>query len=193
MALSHPVRAQVLSVLSERKASAAEIAEAIDVPVEKVRYHLRALAKAGMVGWQDAEVRRGAREYYWGTSSRQIVEDAEHAQMSPEQIRAICLHTLRLIFNDATAGLREGAFARRNDHVLTRFRPQVDEAGWEELVTVYRAAIAGIERVSERAAKRLEDSGEEAIPVNASLLLFDLEMPERGVPVVPPPGVEEPS
>jgi DNA-binding MarR family transcriptional regulator len=191
-ALVHPIRAQVLALLSERNASAAEIAEATGEPIGKVRYHLRSLAKSGLIGWQEAEDRRGVREYYWGPSSRQILEDEQHSVMSPEEIRLVSLYSLRLMFGDATTGLREGAFVRRNDHCLMRFRPQVDEAGWKELVKVYRSAIAGIERVSERASKRLARSGEIPIPVSASLLLFDLQMPARGIADVPPPQKESP-
>lgn len=187
-ALANPIRAQVLAVLTDRSASAAKIAEIIDEPIGKVRYHLRALAKAELIGWEEAKDRRGTREYYWVARTRQMIEDEQYAEMTPEQIRLVSLYDLRLMFGDATAALREGAFSRRADHLLTRHRPEVDEKGWKELVKVFRTAVAGVEKASERASKRLADSGEKPVTVSAMLLLFDLEAPARHVPAtIPPP------
>lgn len=192
-ALAHPVRAQVLAILADRNASATEIAEAIGEPRSKVRYHLRALAKSGLIGCEGAKNRRGAREYYWVSRTRQLIEDDQCAELSDEQIQMVTLYILRLAFSDASAGIREGSFTRRHNHCVTRFRPVVDEQGWKELVKVYRAAIAGIEAVSERASKRLAKSEAEPVPVSASLLLFDLEEPARPLPAnVPPFEYEQP-
>lgn len=192
-ALEHPVRAQVLAALGDRTASATDIADAIGVPIAKVRYHLRALAKLGLITSKEAENRRGVREYYWAADTPQLVEDEQQADLTPEQDRQISLYVLRLIFGDATAAVRDDTLVRRPDHFLVRFRPMVDERGWKELVEVYRTAFNGIATVSEQAAERLEKSGSDPIPVNASLLLFDLEMPERAPPTIVPgrPGERE--
>lgn len=186
-ALQHPVRAQVLTVLNDRNASAAELAEIVGEPIGKVRYHLRALSKSGLIGWEEAKDRRGVREYFWVVRTSQVIEDEQFLDLTPEQIRMLAVFGLRLMFNDATTALREGAFARRNDHCLTRFRPQVDERGWKELVKVYRSAIEGIERVTDRASTRLERSGEEPVLVSAVLMLFDLEGASQPLPSLVPP------
>jgi DNA-binding transcriptional ArsR family regulator len=190
-ALEHPVRAQVLAALGDRTASAADIAELTDLPIAKVRYHLRALAKLGLITSKEAEDRRGVREYYWAIDTAQLVDDEQQAQLAPEQHRQISLYVLRLIFGDATAAVRDDTLVRRPDHFLVRFRPMVDERGWRELVKVYRTAFNGIAEVSQQAAKRLEKSGLDPIPVNASLLLFDLEMPERAPPTIVPERSEK--
>jgi DNA-binding transcriptional ArsR family regulator len=176
-ALEHPIRAKILAILGERSASAAEIAKSIGEPAAKVRYHLRALVKSGLIRWDGTKDRRGAREYSWIAKTPWWIAGDQFARMSPEQIRLLTLYGLRLIFGDAAAGLREGAFARRPDHWLIWSRPHVDERGWKELVTIYRDALTGIEEVRERAARRLTESGEDPLPVSASLLLFDLEAP----------------
>ncbi len=183
-ALEHPIRARVLAALGDRSASAADIAAAIEVPVAKVRYHLRALAALGLIVRDEAEERRGVREYYWVVNTPQIVEDEEHMNLTPEQSRQIGFYILRLMFADATAALRWGSFAERKDHVLTRFRPAVDEQGWTELVEIYRKAMAEIVQTSERAADRLHRAGAEPLYVNASLLLFEVQIANR-----PPPSL----
>lgn len=179
-ALAHPVRTQVLAALSDRQASAAEIAEIIGQPAGKVRYHLRALAKSGLIGWEEAEDRRGVREYYWAVRTRQMIEDEQYQELTTEQIRLMTLFAMRLMFTDATIALRDGAFVRRNDHCMIRFRLPVDERGWKELVEVYRSAMARIERVRERAAGRISKQDEDPVTVSASLMLFDLKDPPKG-------------
>lgn len=177
-ALEHPVRAQVLAVLTARRATAAEIAEIIDEPAAKVRYHLRTLLKSGLVVWATAKDRRGAREYAWIAEAPKWVTAEQISEMSPDQVRLLTLYGLRLIFGDATRGLRDEAFARRQDHWLVWSRPLVDEQGWSELVGVFGQAFAAIEEVRERATRRLAESGDKPVPICASLLLFDREKPE---------------
>jgi DNA-binding transcriptional ArsR family regulator len=186
-ALAHPTRARVLGVLSDRPASAAEIAEETGTPIARVRYHLRALARAGMIDWAKTEERRGVKEYYWVMKSPQWVEDEQISSLSKEQNQMINLHVLRLIFADAAAGLREEAFARRPDHAVVRYRLLVDEKGWKELVKIVRTALDGIDAVRKRAGQRLSKSGEDPLTVSATLLLFDLESPAHGLSAKPEP------
>jgi DNA-binding transcriptional ArsR family regulator len=190
-ALGHPTRAKVLAVLSDRHASAAEIAELIDEPITKVRYHLRALSKSGMIGWEEAKERRGVKEYYWFTRSPQWIEDHQHHSLSEQENRMINLYILRLVFADAAAGLREGAFNRRPDHAIVRFRLLVDEKGWKELVKIIRTAVDGIDAVRELAGRRLANSKEDPLTASATLLLFDLEKPAHGLSATSTPLQDE--
>ena len=178
-ALEHPVRAQVLAILTDRDACAADIAEALGEPVGKVRYHLRALAKSGLIGSKKAEDRRGVREYHWVARTRQVIDDEQLANLPPRQIELVWLYVLRLVFNDASAAMRDKAYLRRKDYVLHRQMPEVDEQGWRELVKAFRTAAAKVDRIGERASRRLAKSGEDPVRTRASLLLFDLGQSPR--------------
>lgn len=173
-ALQHPLRARILAILTDRSASTSEVVEAVDEPAAKVRYHLRALARSGLIGLQGARKRRGAREHLWFGRTSQLVENEHFESLSPTQIRATVLHFLRLIFTDATAGLRDGSFDRRPDSFIVRYRTQIDERGWSELVAALRKTMLAIETVRNRSAERLGESGEEPLTITAALLLFEL-------------------
>lgn len=187
-ALRHPLRGQILALLSDRSASAAELAEALDEPASKIRYHLRALAKSGLIGSAEKRDRRGAREHRWISRTRQLVEDHELPDLSAEEVRHLIVFFLRLLFNDAEAGLRSDSFTRRTDNCLIRMRPEIDQRGWKELVGIFRSALADIQTVSERASGRLAKSGEDPMVASASLVLFELEEPHRAVPAAVRPG-----
>lgn len=173
-ALEHPLRSRILTALSERSATASEIAALINEPPAKVRYHLRALAKSGLIGLREATDRRGTRERKWIASTPQVMQDEQIRRLSPEQVRAATFHYLRLLFADATAAVRDGTFDRRPEHCMVRFRPRIDEQGWAELVGIFYRAVAEVTEVTERSSRRLETSGADPVMVGASLLLFEM-------------------
>lgn len=73
-----PMRSRLLAELDE-PASAAALASRLDLPRQKVNYHLRALESAGLVGV--AEVRR-----WGGLSERLMVSSARTYVVSPEAL-----------------------------------------------------------------------------------------------------------
>ncbi len=185
-ALEHPVRSRVLALLTDRSASAAEIAEEIDEPASKVRYHLRALAKDGLIGVVETKKRRGTSERRWVSSTPQVIHEEQLLRLSSEQLRISTLFYLRLMFADAARAVREGTFDRRADNCMVRFRPRIDERGWSELVEVFLRAVAETAMVTERSAARLAVSEEDPIMVGASLMLFEMAESTEPIPGATP-------
>ncbi len=64
-ALSHPLRAQALTILNQRVASPKEIAGELSEQVGKVSYHVKELQNLGCVELVDTAQRRGATEHYY--------------------------------------------------------------------------------------------------------------------------------
>lgn len=62
-AYSHPIRIQVLNRLSDAPASPSTIAEEISQPLGNVSYHVRHLAKLGLIELDGTTPRRGAVEH----------------------------------------------------------------------------------------------------------------------------------
>jgi DNA-binding transcriptional ArsR family regulator len=66
-AVEHPLRRQILFAYLEgdyEGASAAEVAAALDEPVSQVAYHLKTLAKCGVLGPIEGNGRRGPEPRY---------------------------------------------------------------------------------------------------------------------------------
>lgn len=57
-----PLRSRLLAMLAERPASATQLAGALDLPRQKVNYHLRALERHGLVELAEERPRRGVTE-----------------------------------------------------------------------------------------------------------------------------------
>ncbi|WP_040479127.1 ArsR/SmtB family transcription factor [Longispora albida] len=60
-ALAHPLRLQMLSLLTGAAMSATEVADELGITHANASYHLRQLASAGVVDVSDGEVVRGGR------------------------------------------------------------------------------------------------------------------------------------
>jgi DNA-binding transcriptional ArsR family regulator len=81
-ALSHPLRAQALTILNERVASPSEIAETLGAGLEHVGYHLRVLRDLGCIELVDTVRRRGFTEHYYRAVERPYLTDREWKHLS---------------------------------------------------------------------------------------------------------------
>jgi len=64
-ALAHPLRVQILEILSERVASPNDLSEELGVGLGHVAYHTRTLDRCGCVELVDTAQRRGATEHFY--------------------------------------------------------------------------------------------------------------------------------
>jgi DNA-binding transcriptional ArsR family regulator len=122
-ALAHPVRLEILELLSLAKegATATECAEVVGLSPSATSYHLRALAKAGMI--QEGPSRGDGRERVWQASYRHYSVSAERVA-SPDEL-------------EAESAMVEAFLARQNDKVrrsLAWVREQDDE--WFDVTTI---------------------------------------------------------
>jgi DNA-binding transcriptional ArsR family regulator len=119
-ALAHPARLEILDHLSLTKdgATATECAELVGLSPSATSYHLRALAKVGMI--QEAPSRGDGRERVWQASYRHYSLAAER-DASVDELAA-------------EAAVVEAFLARQNDRVrryLAKARDEKDE--WFEV------------------------------------------------------------
>jgi DNA-binding transcriptional ArsR family regulator len=80
-AVAHPVRLQILSLLTGAEMSAAEIARALDITQANASYHVRLLARAGQLVETRVEKVRGgrAKKYRYAPGRREATNaDGEH-------------------------------------------------------------------------------------------------------------------
>jgi DNA-binding transcriptional ArsR family regulator len=139
-AIAHPVRLQMLSLLTGTEMSAAEIARELDITQANASYHLRVLAAAGRVVEAGEEKIRGgiAKRYRhpWeaDTGPRRSAHTPEDSElflqaMSQEMIRR---HAL------ATGGPSYSVDAEM----------WLDPADWEEVLAVMRQAAELIHKAA---------------------------------------------
>lgn len=171
-AISHPVRAHVLTVLNERVSSPNKVAKEIGVDVNYVSYHFRELKDRGFIELVRTEPRRGATEHYYRAKAPLMFDDREWEQLPVSIKPTMSADLLRWILADAVAALKAGTFdAGANKH-MSRIPLLVDEQGWKELSAALNEALERVLAIESASAKRLAETDREAIPAMVAMMNF---------------------
>jgi DNA-binding transcriptional ArsR family regulator len=174
--LENPLRLAIFTSLALKPAGAKELSKDLKAPLEKVRYQLNRLRKAGLAEVKEERQRRGVSERIYLVRSEPFTE-AEIAQLSSSQREKAIAAILKAILGDALSALRAGSFAARDDFVVARTPMALDEEGWAEAVAIHRRAQVEILAAREASRIRVEGGGRPIADGFSCLLLFDLARP----------------
>jgi DNA-binding transcriptional ArsR family regulator len=130
-ALMHPLRMRAYVEAVKGPVSAKELAERLEVPLQRMSYHVRLLAESGLLHVVRKTPRRGAVETHYRAVATLDVDD-EALTASPELLTLWTQLLLRLIAEDADHAVEQGAGADE-DFILARAHFAVDAAGRERV------------------------------------------------------------
>jgi DNA-binding transcriptional ArsR family regulator len=172
-ALAHPLRIQILRVLSDRVASPSEIADEISARLPNVSYHVRFLERVGVVELVRTKQRRGAIEHYYRARGRLRITDRVWSQV-PEPIKdAVVDGALAQAVSQVRTAAAAGGFARK-DSLASRWSMRLDEQGFREVSAIVHDALKKAKEIEEQSAKRLAAS-DHATEMNTGLVIMFFE------------------
>lgn len=171
-ALSHELRHSIIGVLWEQPASAAEIAAALDEPVDKIRYQLRILLDAGLIEVHREHRKRGTVErVYAAREQASIITEEEMRGVSEDGRVSYALHLLKAIFRSSLRAVSQGKVAEGNS--LISWSPiLVDAQGLEDLRAIHIEMVHQVQAVKAESARRLGDP-EEGISATSIVVWFE--------------------
>jgi DNA-binding transcriptional ArsR family regulator len=172
-ALSHPLRAHVLTILNERVASPNQIANELEEPLGNVSYHVKTLAEMGCIELVNTEPRRGAIEHFYRAVVRPFFSDRDWKRLPPSARQGISDATLQQIWEDTSEALDAGTFDRRTDRHLSRRPLVLDEQGWQQVNKLLVETMNRVEQIEAQCAKRRAGDGEAGINTNLVLMHFE--------------------
>jgi DNA-binding transcriptional ArsR family regulator len=185
-ALSHPLRAHVLTILNERVASPNQIANELEEPLGNVSYHVKTLAEMGCIELVNTEPRRGAIEHFYRAVVRPFFSDKDWKRLPPSARQGISDATLQLIWEDTSDALNAGTFDRRTDRHLSRSRLVLDEQGWKEVNELLLDTMNRVVEIEAEAAERRVDDSDGGFNTKVVLMHFESsgagEGPKRSKP-----------
>jgi DNA-binding transcriptional ArsR family regulator len=171
-ALAHPIRVRVLGLLEGRTLTPKQIALELGLPLENVSYHVRMLAKFGLIELRHRRMSRGAVEHHYRTKSRPRIT-AKAWEGLPEIVKeALMGAILQQVVELASDALGKEGFSRPDSH-LSRRPVVVDEEGFAEVSRIVSRALDEISEVEKEAAKRLRSDGHEGVPAVVVAMLFE--------------------
>lgn len=176
-ALAHPLRVQILEILTERVASPNWLSEELDTGLTHVAYHTRALDKAGCLELVSTARRRGATEHFYKAAPHAFI-GAPHWRRVPRSVRAgVTAASLQTFMDKALAALEAGTLDQRDDTTLCWMPVRLDDQGWEEVTAIMAAAgervLAAQADCSARLAKASSAGRTEAISAVVALANFE--------------------
>jgi DNA-binding transcriptional ArsR family regulator len=181
-ALAHPLRAQILGVLQERRASPRELADVFGAPLGNVSYHVRCLADLRLIKLVKKTPRRGAIEHHYEATSAAVISDSTWGKASTIVKKAMVASALEEIGRSVNEAAALGGFERREAH-LSRSRLVLDDRGWAELGEALLKLIDRANRISDQSEKRLkrvDHQGERR--ASLAMMLFEDSPSFEGLP-----------
>ena len=175
-ALSHPLRARILSVLGcGRVASPPELAQELGEPIDSVRYHVQQLAAWRCLDLVDKRKRRGAIEHFYTVAQYGYYDSEAWEALTAERRADATRATLTAILADIVGADAAGVLDTRLEMHFTRSPLELDDRGWADLDALMVEAIDGARELSARTSARAaggEISPTDAWPARLMMLLI---------------------
>ena len=166
------MRTRILGMLDERVASPRQLSDELDAPLQNVSYHVRELAKLGLIKLVRTTQRRGAIEHHYRAVAAPHVSDKAWSELPPIVRQRMTTAGLSEIFkqvDDAAAG---GGFVADDAH-LSRTQLVLDEKGRQELAKELGAMVGRVDRIQAQARERLGNDHASEERMTLVMLRFD--------------------
>ena len=159
-ALAHPLRAQLLGILEERRASPRELADELGAPLGTVSYHVRTLAQLKLIKLVKKTPRRGAIEHHYEAVGAAQVSDRLWSETPAIVKNAMVRSALGDVARSVNEAAALGGFNRADSHLM-RTHLTLDEQGWRELADALMQLDAEAQRIQAESEKRLRQANHE--------------------------------
>ena len=130
--LSHELRVEILTILTERMASPNELAKMLDEGLSQVSYHVTVLKDYERIELIKTEPRRGAVEHYYRATSKTLLP-AKTWRGVKKGLRAVVGGSLASdLFNDLADALSAKKLTEADSHIC-RMPLVLDAEGWKNV------------------------------------------------------------
>lgn len=160
--LSHPIRFAILNDMNTpfRQLSPSDFGDSRGEPLSTVSYHFRVLDKAGCIAVVDEVQRRGATEHIYEPVKRAMVWRSEWMKLGAVVRQVVAASALGNAVRQTGSAIDKGTFDKRDDSHLSHDTLWVDEQGWKELHSSFKAHLEDLLLTSQRIFERLEGDPE---------------------------------
>jgi DNA-binding transcriptional ArsR family regulator len=171
-AVSHRIRSQILIILNQGTYTAAEIADIIGEPQNRVGNHIRELLDAGSIEIADTRRRRNAQQHYLRAVRTPFFSEREAEGMTWQERQISAGLIIQSLVAEMMAGLWGGNMFEDPRDWLTWEHLSLDDEGRQELYEEQEKSWERLQAIKARVAKRVSESGDDTGPYIASVLGF---------------------
>jgi len=168
-ALRHPLRTEIIAILSDTCASPREMADTLDADLPNISYHTKELLKLDCIEVVDTEQVRGALKTRYRATTKMLLDTPDWERLGKAVRCGISINALNEVTGRASDAMEAGTFDQRTDRTLITMKMDVDEQGWQDANEALRGAYERISEVEVEAARR-KAQGAKTFRMAASLL-----------------------
>jgi hypothetical protein len=173
-ALAHPLRVQILEILTDRVASPHRLSIELETGLSDVAYHTRALDGYGCLELIETAQRRGATEHFYKANPDCFVGDRSWRKVPRSLLSGVSGATLQTFIDKAIDALEAGTLDGRDDTIFRWMPLLLDQTGWEEVVAIMEEATNMILASQRRSQDRLAaDGAKEAVSTVVGMASFE--------------------
>jgi AcrR family transcriptional regulator len=159
-------------LLTNRPATAEELAQEIGVPAERVEEQVAHLVNANLIiPMEETDGEETKVVYHTNTD---YIDDDAWNRMSYAERRQISGQVANLITAEIDRAIELGTFDARLDRHLSRFPLQLDERGWRQMFALHYDAFHETIKIQAEAAERLRREGGTPILGSSVQALFEV-------------------
>jgi DNA-binding transcriptional ArsR family regulator len=179
-AMSHPLRARILRLLSERDVmSPAELSRVLNADLSKVSYHVRRLEELQCAEEVGRRRVRGAVEHFYRATERPLVDADEFEDLDPITAEDLVCHATQRVLDDFVASRKAKMVGFDKQFHLTRTPLILDEEGLEEGLRAFERCRLEMSEIERKSAERRSESEARGIGVSSNLLFF--KVPHKSI------------
>lgn len=171
-AFAHPLRVQILVVLSEKIASPNMLAQQLDESLNLVAYHVRVLEKYDCIELIDTKQRRGATEHFYRATRRQLLTDDQWSEMPASLRPGMATAVLKSMFEDIEAASKSGTLEEVDDVHITRTPMVLDQQGWTDVSNLLQEALDRLPEIQAEVTNRMAESKEPGTLAKVHMMHF---------------------
>src|SRR3954447_7769634 len=137
VAMSHPLRARVLTVLSERTASPKEIADLLGEPIPNVSHHAKRLVQLGCAELVDKRQVRGAIEHFYRAIEQTYIDAEQWNELDPLVAENFNCAVMQSGLDDFISSVKAQMIGSDERFELSRTRVLLDHQGMTEALEIH--------------------------------------------------------
>ncbi len=191
-ALSHPLRAEILSFLTQNGAASpvqmdraglgrsvpSEEGEAAE-KLSNIAYHCRVLADLGCIELASTRPRRGSTEHFYRGVTRMLLDVDAWARLPKESKSGVSIAALKESIESASAAVEHDTFDSRDERNIINLRGQLDEQAFREASQKMHDFIEYFDQLQAESIQRVSDPSQ-LIPTSATLLMYESPQGKEG-------------
>lgn len=180
-AQSHPIRAEILNILSEGPNSPSRMHRRMEAgSLQVVCHHIKILREVELIELVRIREHGGRKEHIYSAIKRQYFNLDEWLAVDPKFRDPVIGTILRQISDDTGRAAAEGRFSEFPDSHLSRSPIELDTEGWMEVVDALEVALERILEAHARSKERARVSGEALMVARVVIMQFPIGRADPG-------------